>query len=157
MRHTIIAWIPGSSLIGLALCTAPAAAENIKPGPWEIQNRMGGSGDMGNDGVHDLDIARWGLGVETHPSRIAAIGGKGVACWLAARATGLSNRESLGIGTLMNARGLMELIIINIGLQRGIITPALFATLVIMAVVTTLMASPLFELLVGRQRPATEA
>ncbi|MEY4599755.1 MAG: hypothetical protein RLZZ445_2552 [Pseudomonadota bacterium] len=48
MRHTIIAWIPGSSLIGLALCTAPAAAENIKPGPWEIQNRMGGSGDMGN-------------------------------------------------------------------------------------------------------------
>jgi Kef-type K+ transport system membrane component KefB len=55
----------------------------------------------------------------------------------------------------MNARGLMELIIINIGLQRGIISPALFATLVIMAVVTTLMASPLFELLVGRHRPAT--
>jgi len=35
-----------------------------------------GTGDMGNDGVHELDIARWGLGVETHPSRIAAIGGK---------------------------------------------------------------------------------
>ena len=35
-----------------------------------------GTGDMGNDGVHDLDIARWGLGVETHPSTIAAIGGK---------------------------------------------------------------------------------
>jgi Kef-type K+ transport system membrane component KefB len=49
----------------------------------------------------------------------------------------------------------MELIIINIGLQRGIISPALFATLVIMAVVTTLMASPLFEVLVGRHRPAT--
>ena len=71
-----------------------------------------------------------------------AILGKGVACWLAARATGLNNREALGIGTLMNARGLMELIIINIGLQRGIISPALFATLVIMAVVTTLMTSP---------------
>ncbi|MFN7137704.1 MAG: cation:proton antiporter [Limisphaerales bacterium] len=82
---------------------------------------------------------------------IAAVGGKGVACWLAARATGVSNREALGIGTLMNARGLMELIIINIGLQRGIITPALFATLVIMAVVTTLMASPLFERLVGQR------
>ena len=94
----------------------------------------------------------WGM---TGLVMIAAVGGKGVACWLAARATGLSNRESLGIGTLMNARGLMELIIINIGLQRGIITPALFATLVIMAVITTLMASPLFELLVGRhQRPA---
>jgi Kef-type K+ transport system membrane component KefB len=80
---------------------------------------------------------------------IAAILGKGVACWVAARATGIPNREALGIGTLMNARGLMELIIINIGLQRGIISEGLFATLVIMAVVTTLMASPLFERLVG--------
>ena len=87
---------------------------------------------------------------------VAAVGGKGIACWLAARATGVSNREALGIGTLMNARGLMELIIINIGLQRGVISPALFATLVIMAVVTTLMASPIFEWLVGRYRPEAE-
>ena len=87
---------------------------------------------------------------------LAAIGGKGIACWLAARATGISNREALGIGTLMNARGLMELIIINIGLQRGVISPALFATLVIMAVITTLMASPIFELLVARFRPEPE-
>src|SRR5213592_1576138 len=79
----------------------------------------------------------------------AAIFGKGVACWLAARLTGISSREALGIGTLMNARGLMELIIINIGLQRGIISEGLFTTLVIMAVLTTLMASPLFERLVG--------
>jgi Kef-type K+ transport system membrane component KefB len=80
---------------------------------------------------------------------VAAVLGKGVACWLAARATGLPNREALGIGTLMNARGLMELIIINIGLQRGVISEGLFATLVIMAVVTTLMASPIFDRLVG--------
>ena len=80
---------------------------------------------------------------------VAAVVGKGVACWLAARATGLPNREALGIGTLMNARGLMELIIINIGLQRGIISEGLFAVLVIMAVVTTLMTSPIFEWLVG--------
>jgi Kef-type K+ transport system membrane component KefB len=80
--------------------------------------------------------------------------GKGVACWLAARWTGLPNREALGIGTLMNARGLMELIIINIGLQRGIISEGLFAILVIMAVATTLMASPLFERLVADRRPA---
>jgi Kef-type K+ transport system membrane component KefB len=79
--------------------------------------------------------------------------GKGVACWLAARASGLPNREALGIGVLMNARGLMELIIINIGLQRGIISEGLFAVLVIMAVVTTLMASPLFERLV-RSHPS---
>jgi Kef-type K+ transport system membrane component KefB len=80
---------------------------------------------------------------------LAAVLGKGVACWLAARATGISNREALGIGTLMNARGLMELIIINIGLQKGVITEGLFATLVIMAVITTLMASPIFDRLVG--------
>ncbi len=79
---------------------------------------------------------------------IAAIGGKGIACWLAARATGISHREALGIGVLMNARGLMELIIINIGLQRGIISAELFATLVVMAVITTLMASPIFDYLV---------
>lgn len=87
---------------------------------------------------------------------IAAMAGKGGACYLAARTTGVKNREALGIGTLMNARGLMELIIINIGLQRGIISKALFATLVIMAVITTLMASPIFEWLVGRHRPAPE-
>jgi K+:H+ antiporter len=80
---------------------------------------------------------------------LAAVLGKGVACWAAARVTGIPSREALGIGTLMNARGLMELIIINIGLQRGIISEGLFATLVIMAVVTTLMASPVFERLVG--------
>jgi len=76
---------------------------------------------------------------------VAAILGKGVACYFAARVTGLSHRDSLGIGTLMNARGLMELIIINIGLQRGIISEELFAALVIMAIITTLMASPLFD------------
>lgn len=85
---------------------------------------------------------------------VAAIAGKGVACWLAARATGIPNREALGIGTLMNARGLMELIIINIGLQKNVISEPLFATLVIMAVITTLMASPLFDWLVGSTRPS---
>ncbi len=80
---------------------------------------------------------------------VAAIVGKGVACWGAARASGISNREAMGIGILMNARGLMELIIINIGLQKGIISAEIFAMLAIMAVITTLMASPIFERLVG--------
>ena len=89
---------------------------------------------------------------------IAAILGKGLACTLAARWTGLPMRESLGIGTLMNTRGMMELIIINIGLQRGVIGEALFAMLVIMAVVTTFMASPLFDALVDRRgRPGIRA
>lgn len=82
---------------------------------------------------------------------VVAILGKGVACWLAARATGVPNREAMGIGTLMNARGLMELIIINIGLQRGIISEGLFATLVVMALVTTVMASPVFDLVMGKK------
>jgi Kef-type K+ transport system membrane component KefB len=80
--------------------------------------------------------------------------GKGVSCWLAARATGIPNREAMGIGILMNARGLMELIIINIGREKGLISDELFAMLVIMAIITTLMASPIFDRLVG---PATSS
>jgi Kef-type K+ transport system membrane component KefB len=76
---------------------------------------------------------------------------KGGACYLAARLSGQNHATAMGIGALMNARGLMELIIINIGLQRGIIGPALFAMLVLMAIVTTLMASPLFEMVYGKQ------
>ena len=76
---------------------------------------------------------------------LAACLGKGVACWAAARISGEENRSALAIGTLMNARGLMELIILNIGLQRGIITELLFTVMVIMAIVTTLMTSPIFE------------
>lgn len=82
---------------------------------------------------------------------LAAIIGKGVACYLAARWHGENHREAMAIGTLMNARGLMELIILNIGLQRGIIEPALFAILVLMAIVTTLMATPIFERVYGNR------
>jgi Kef-type K+ transport system membrane component KefB len=77
------------------------------------------------------------------------------ACWAAARISGQDNRTALGIGALMNARGLMELIILNIGLQAGVIGPALFSMLVLMAIVTTLMASPLFERVYGRQARAS--
>jgi Kef-type K+ transport system membrane component KefB len=73
------------------------------------------------------------------------------ACWAAARLSGQDNRTALGVGALMNARGLMELIIINIGLQAGVIGPALFSMLVLMAIVTTLMASPVFEFVYGRE------
>ncbi len=72
--------------------------------------------------------------------------GKGVACGVAARLGGYPAAESVAVGTLMNARGLMELILLNIGLERGLITPTLFTMMVLMAVVTTLAASPVFEL-----------
>jgi len=75
---------------------------------------------------------------------LAAVLGKGLACGLAARVSGEGWRQSVAIGALMNARGLMELILLNIGLERGLITPALFSIMVIMAVVTTLMATPVF-------------
>jgi Kef-type K+ transport system membrane component KefB len=73
------------------------------------------------------------------------------ACYAAARLTGEDNRTALGIGALMNSRGLMELIIINIGLQKGIIGPTLFSMMVLMAIVTTMMAGPLFELVYGKK------
>ncbi len=76
---------------------------------------------------------------------LVAIAAKGVACALAARAGGETWRTSWQIGALMNARGLIELIILNIGLERGVITPTLFTIMVIMAISTTLMAAPLFE------------
>jgi Kef-type K+ transport system membrane component KefB len=80
---------------------------------------------------------------------IAAIIGKGGACYAAARLNGEPHSEAMAVGTLMNARGLMELIILNIGLQRGIIEPALFTIMVLMAVVTTLMTTPIFERVYG--------
>ena len=84
----------------------------------------------------------------------ASILAKFGACWAAARLTGQDNSTALGIGALMNARGLMELIILNIGLQKGIIGVELFSIMVLMAVVTTLMAAPLFEAVYGRKARA---
>lgn len=83
---------------------------------------------------------------------VTAVAGKGIACWAAALLNKEPQREALAIGSLMNARGLMELILLNIGLQQGVITPTLFTMLVLMAIATTLMASPLFELVYGRYR-----
>ena len=77
---------------------------------------------------------------------VLAIMGKLFACYGAARFSGIPHADSLTIASLMNARGLMELILLNIGLQAGIITPTLFTIMVLMAVATTLMATPLFRL-----------
>ncbi len=87
---------------------------------------------------------------------LVAIAGKGLACWRAARMTGIPNREALSIGVLMNARGMMELIIINIGREKGLISDELFAMLVVMALVTTLMTAPAFDRIV-RNHPAIAA
>lgn len=85
----------------------------------------------------------WGIALAV---LLIATLGKGVACGVAARLGGYPAAEAVAVGTLMNARGLMELILLNIGLERGLITPTFFTMMVLMAVVTTLAASPVFEL-----------
>ncbi|BBZ36365.1 cation:proton antiporter domain-containing protein [Mycolicibacterium confluentis] len=87
---------------------------------------------------------------------VVAVVGKGVACAVAARMSRVPMRESVALGSLMNARGLIELILLNIGLEAGIITPTLFAILVLVAIATTLMASPVFEFVYGRHRRAPD-
>jgi len=74
-----------------------------------------------------------------------AIIGKYVGTYIAARVSGIENREASALGWLMNTRGLTELIVLNIGLSLGVISPLLFTMLVIMALVTTFMTSPLLE------------
>lgn len=75
---------------------------------------------------------------------VIASAGKTIACSAGARAGGHGVRDALAIGVLMNARGLMELIVLNIGLERGLITPTFFTMMVIMAIVTTVSAGPIF-------------
>ncbi|PSB02165.1 cation:proton antiporter domain-containing protein [Merismopedia glauca] len=74
-----------------------------------------------------------------------AIFGKYVGTYIAARVSGIDKREASALGWLMNTRGLTELIVLNIGLDLGVISPLLFTMLVIMALVTTFMTSPLLE------------
>jgi Kef-type K+ transport system membrane component KefB len=76
-----------------------------------------------------------------------AIAGKLGGSTTAARAAGISWRQSGAIGILMNTRGLMELVVLNIGLDLGVVSPALFAMMVMMALVTTFMATPLLEVI----------
>jgi Kef-type K+ transport system membrane component KefB len=102
------------------------------------------------DMVNSWELLAIALGI-----LVVSILAKFGACWAAAQLSGEDNRTALGIGALMNSRGLMELIIINIGLQQGIIGPALFSMMVLMAIVTTMMAGPLFEAVYGKQARAS--
>ena len=67
----------------------------------------------------------------------------------------MSWRESLKLGALMNTRGLMELIVLNIGYDLGILSLPIFTMLVLMAIITTVMATPLFEAVYGRKARAS--
>ena len=80
-----------------------------------------------------------------------AVAGKFGGTAVAARLNGLDMRHSMALGVLMNTRGLMEVIVLNVGLDLGVISPTLFTMLVVMAIVTTVTAGPLFDLI---YRPA---
>jgi len=79
---------------------------------------------------------------------LVATVGKFGGTFVAARLTGLGWRNAAALGTLMNTRGLMELIVLNIGLDLKVISPTLFAMMVLMALVTTMVTAPMLRLLI---------
>lgn len=88
---------------------------------------------------------------------LVAVAGKFGGSMLAARIMGTPWRESASIGILMNTRGLMELVILNIGLDIGVLTPSLFSMMVVMAVGTTLMTTPLLSWVYPEPKPQRSA
>lgn len=90
------------------------------------------------------DPALWGAALAV---MAVAVAGKLGAGALAARLAGMNARDALGIGALMNTRGLMELVVLNIGYDLGVISGPLFTMLVLMAVATTMMTGPLLSLI----------
>lgn len=87
---------------------------------------------------------------------LAAILAKVVPVYLAGRASGLPRHDSMILGTLMNTRALMELIVLNIGYDLGFLPKSMFTILVVMAVVTTIMTGPILRVLLASiPNPAT--
>jgi Kef-type K+ transport system membrane component KefB len=74
-----------------------------------------------------------------------AIAGKFIGAVIPARMSGVPWRDAMVLGTLMNTRGLMEIVIANIGLECGIIPPSMFAVLIVMALVTTFATGPILN------------
>lgn len=87
---------------------------------------------------------------------IVAITGKLFGAAFAARSTGMSWRESWALGVLMNTRGLMELVVLNIGYDIGILSPTIFAMMIVMAIVTTFMTGPILSFLLPQLRRQRE-
>ncbi len=89
---------------------------------------------------------------------LAATVGKFGGSFIAAKATGLPTREAASLGALMNTRGLVELVVLNVGYDLGIVSETLFAMLVLMAIVTTFATTPVLQWLeASRARALSEA
>jgi Kef-type K+ transport system membrane component KefB len=103
-------------------------------------------------------VSGWGQWLICGLIILIAMVGKFGGTIIAGRLTGLNWRMAAALGVLMNTRGMVELIVLNIGLDLGIISPTMFTMLVIMAIVTTMTAAPALHWLVphGPPRPAAE-
>ncbi|GAA1302536.1 cation:proton antiporter [Saccharothrix xinjiangensis] len=97
----------------------------------------------------DIDLSTLGAGGLGALALIlaAAIAGKFIGAYTAARCCGAPPRQAAVLGTLMNTRGLTELVVLSIGLQLGLLNQQVYTLMVIMALVTTAMAAPLLSLL----------
>ena len=87
---------------------------------------------------------------------VVAVAGKWLGAMFAARWAGMERREANALGILMNARGLVELVILSIGLDLGLITPPIFSMMVLMALATTLMTAPLVRRIYPNLRAQTK-
>jgi Kef-type K+ transport system membrane component KefB len=97
-----------------------------------------------------IDIHDQSFWLLTFVVTVAAISAKLLSVTLTARATGLPWRESIALGSLMQCKGLMELVAINILLDSGIIGPQIFSALATMALISTFITAPILQLILGR-------
>src|SRR5262249_10995004 len=81
---------------------------------------------------------------------VVAVASKLLVVALIVRGSGMSWRESVGVGILVNTRGLVELVMLSVGLDLRILSPSLFSMMVIMALATTFMTTPLIDLILRR-------
>jgi K+:H+ antiporter len=102
--------------------------------------------------VNLSQIGSGGLG-EFGLIMLAAVGGKFVGAYAAARAHGINARDSGALAALMNTRGLTELVILTVGLSLGMLDTALYSLMVVMALVTTAMAGPILTLIHPKPQP----
>jgi Kef-type K+ transport system membrane component KefB len=146
----------GAFLLGVVIpCDGPAASElrrslAILSGTLLLPAFFAVTGLRANVG----QLAGADLWAVCAAATLAATAGKCGGTLAAARLTGLGWRDSAALGALMNTRGLMELIVLNVGLRMGVITGQLFAALVVMALATTAATGPSLWLLGWRRRPA---
>jgi Kef-type K+ transport system membrane component KefB len=88
---------------------------------------------------------------------LVAVAGKFGGAALSARAVGFPWREATAIGLLMNTRGLMEMVVVNVGLEIGVVSPSLYTMIVIMALVTTAMTTPLLVWSAAARPPLSDS